>query len=84
MRAFLNSILNFIASESLTDLEFSTVQSTHPIYDQNTYNDLSNILKGRESVSIFMDRLTKYYQAKGVDVAPVAVGKSNILVGAVL
>lgn len=84
MRDFLNSILSFIGSTSLTDDEFETVEATHPIYDQATYNDLSRILQGRENVSIFQDRLTKYYQAKGVDVAPRNTATSNIFIGSPL
>lgn len=84
MRDFLNSILTFIAAETLTDIEFDTVTATHPLYDQSTYDDLSLILQSRENVSIFQDRLTFFYQAKGVDVKPKITGSSNILIGSVL
>lgn len=84
MRDFLNSILNFIGSESLTDVEFETVEAKYPIYDKDTYNDLAKILQTRDSVSIMISRLTKYYQAKGVDVEKKKVGKTNILVGSPL
>lgn len=81
MRDFLDAILSFIVSESLTDDEFETVSSTHPIYDQSTYDDLSRILAGRENVSIMQKRLASFYIAKGVDIARAKTGKSNILLG---
>lgn len=81
MREFLDSILTFIATESLTDAEFATVTATHPLYDQSTYDDLSRILAGRENVSIMQDRLTFFYNAKGVKVKETITSSSNIWLG---
>jgi predicted CopG family antitoxin len=84
LRAFLNSILFFIGTTSLTDEEFETVTATVTIYDQVTYDNLANILKDRESVSTYVDRLTFYYRAAGVEVQPSALGTSNVFLGSVL
>lgn len=81
MRDFLDAILNFIVTTSLTDEEFETVESTITIYDQSTYDDLARILIAREAVSVLKDRLISYYKARGVDVAPVNSGNSNIFIG---
>lgn len=84
MRDFLDAILAFIVAESMTDDEFSTVQSELPVYDQGTYDDLSRILEGREAVSTMQERLLAYYKAKGVNINPASTGKSDIFLGAVL
>lgn len=81
MRDFLDSILAFISTESLTDLEFETVTSTLPLYDQSTYDDLSRILANRENVSIMQDRLTFFYRAKGVEFQEAITASSNIWLG---
>ncbi|AEG42315.1 hypothetical protein BdPhPhi1402_gp18 [Bdellovibrio phage phi1402] len=84
MRDFLNAILAFIVAESLTDEEFATCTATLPLYDQDTYADLSRVLASRESVSVYQDRLIAFYKAKGVDFEPAKTGTSNIFLGAVL
>jgi len=84
MRDFLNAILAFIGAESMTDEEFETIESELPIYDQGTYDDLSNILESREAVSSIQDRLTAYYEARGVTISENETGKSHIYVGSVL
>lgn len=84
MRDFLNGILSVIVATSLTDEEFATVTATLPIYDQASYDDLSAILLGRESVSVYQDRLLAYYQARGAEITPAKTGKSNILIGGAL
>lgn len=81
MRDFLNGILTFIGASSLTDEEFETATSELPLYDQSTYDDLSSILKSREMVSTYLDRLNAYYKAKGVSISEANNGKSNILLG---
>lgn len=58
--------------------------ATMPIYDQDSYNDLSAVLVSRESVSVYQDRLLAYYQARGAQVTPAKTGKSNILIGGAL
>lgn len=84
MRDFLNEILTFIVAESLTDDEFATVTAQLPIYDQDTYDDLSRILLSRESVSVLHDRLTAYYKARGVKLKESPTGKTNIWLGSPL
>lgn len=84
MRDFLDAILNFIVTTSLTDAEFETVESTITIYDQSTYDDLARILIAREAVSVLKDRLVAYYKARGVDVTPINSGSSNIFIGGAL
>lgn len=84
MRDFLNSILAFIVAESLTDLEWSSVTATIPIYDQATYDDLARILLGRDGVSNFQERLFSFYTAKGVVISKASVAQSNIFLGAPL
>lgn len=84
MRNFLNNILLFIASETLTDQEFETVQSIHLLYDQSTYNDLLNILNSRDSIGPYQDRLLNFYQAKGVPIVAGKSAKSNIYIGSAL
>ena len=65
MRDFLNAILNAIAETNLTDPEFATVTAEAAILDENTYNDLSNILDSRGGVNSSKDRLSAYYKAHG-------------------
>lgn len=84
MRDFLNGILTFIVATSLTDEEYATVTATLPIYDQDSYDNLSAILASRDGVSTYQDRLLAYYQARGAQITAAKTGKSNILVGGAL
>lgn len=84
MRDFLNGILSFIVAESLTDLEWATVTSTIPIYDQESYDDLSRVLLGRDNVSNYQERLLSFYTAKGVTISKTVTARSNIFLGAAL
>lgn len=84
MRDFLNNILIFIAAETLTDSEFESVESIHLLYDQNTYNDLLNILNSRDSIGPYQARLLNFYQAKGVSIVAGRSAKSNIYIGSPL
>ena len=84
MRVFLDNILFFIGTTSLTNLEFDSIVATASILDQATYNDLANILKNRDSVSTYVDRLTFYYRSAGVQVQPSVLGTSNVFMGACL
>lgn len=81
MRDYLNGILSFIGSESLTDEEFSSITVT----DQNdhlaVYDALLSVLEARDSVSDMTSRLMHYFQAKGVAVSQPVLAKSNIFVG---
>lgn len=84
MRDFLDNIFLFIGATSLTDLEFSTVTASLPIYNQKTYEDLSRVLETRSGVNDYQDKLVAFYKAKGVDVAPTDTGKTNIYLGSPL
>lgn len=85
LRDFLDSILDFIGSESLTDEEFEDVTlPPTPAYDLATYEQLKLVLQSREDVSGQGKRLKLYFVAKGVDLSsapPVHIAKSNIVFG---
>lgn len=84
MRDFLDAILAFIVSESMTDLEYTTIMSTMPLYDQTSYDDLSRILVGRGAISTIQERLVSYYSAKGVSVVAAKTGITDIFIGEAL
>jgi hypothetical protein len=87
MREFLDSILEFIESESLTDEEFATVDDSLPAdYTKEVYQALRTILEARENVSGQVKRLTEFFQAKGVDLSDptTPTPASNILIGGAL
>lgn len=87
MRAWLNAILSFIGSTSLTDLEYAglnVVGVTVEVYDQASYDVLAGLLEDRESVSSLQERLIGLYAAKGFTVEANVVAKSNIYIGDVL
>ena len=85
MRAFLDSILDFINSESLTDLEFEGMELPEsPGYTQEIYTALKLVLEGRESVSGATKRLKLFFIAKGVDLTSpgsTPTPKSQIYIG---
>lgn len=68
MRDFLDAILAFIESESLTDEEFDTITLDEPEYTKEVYEALKAVLLSRESVSGQGKRLKLYFVAKGVNV----------------
>jgi hypothetical protein len=87
MRDFLNAILTFIGSESLTDPEFDSIETETPNYSKVTYLALKSIVDARESVSGQGKRLKLYFIARGVDVSEtgsVPPARSNILIGVAL
>lgn len=87
MRTFLDDILSFINSESLTDEEFDLLpEGTVQSYNEYVYRYLRSILQGREGVSSQLTKLKSFFQAKGVSVSETTVKDpvSQILVGAVL
>lgn len=84
MREFINGILSFIGTSSLTDEEFSSISLSSYGYDQATYEAIAGVLTSRNSISTMHDRLASYFKAKGVELTEVETGKSNILVGSVL
>lgn len=86
MRSFLNGILSFIGSESLTDTEFASINLTTQNYSLATYNALRQVLESREMVSGQLKKLKNYFAIKGTYVAgePQARPTSQIFMGAVL
>lgn len=85
MRGFLDEILEFIGSESLTDDEFALLpQGTVQGYNEYVYKYLRSVLQERESVSGQLKKLKALFVAKGVNVgdSPVKEPMSQIFVGA--
>jgi len=84
MRDWLNAILAFIGTSSLTDLEYAAINIdllTVQTYNQAAYDALSGVLSVRENVSTMQARLIGFFAAKGLTVSPAATGKSNIYLG---
>lgn len=87
VRSFLDSILSFINSESLTDEEFALLPSgTVQSYNEYVYKYLRSVLQARESISLQLKKLKSFFVAKGVNVSetPVKDPISQIFVGASL
>ncbi len=85
MRDFLNAILAFVGAESLTDVEFASIDEDLSYgYNSDTYDALASMLETREAVSTTQDRLSYFFRAKGVEITVNATGTSNIYVGSVL
>ncbi len=84
MREYLDGILSFIGTESLTDEEFGTIDLESTEDQIAVYDVLLGVIHSRELVSDMTMRLQNYFLAKGVQVVEVKVAVSNILVGAVL
>jgi hypothetical protein len=81
MRAYLNTILLFIGSTTLTDIEWDEITITDQSDDLGVYAVLQDILNARESVSGLLDRLSYYFLAKGVDVSTEVEATTEIFVG---
>lgn len=87
MRDWLNAILSFIGTSSLTDGEYSGIDQTGMIsqtYNQEAYDQLSEVLDSRGDAGTFQDRLIGVFKAKGVDVAAADTAQSEIYLGDVL
>lgn len=87
MRDFLDAILAFINSESLTDEEFEGIDLDAQAYNKETYLALRSVLEARENVSDQVKRLKLYFIARGVDVSStpgVPTPNSNIFLGSAL
>jgi hypothetical protein len=84
MRDFLNAVLAFIGSASLSDDEFSGLEIESASYNSATYDALLAILDARETVSNTRDRLRYYFLARNVSISETSAGKSNIYIGSVL
>ncbi len=86
MRDYLDAILDFIGTESLTDEEFDSIDLESTEDQIAVYNTLVGVLQSRELESTDLTlRLQNYFLAKGVQVVPVTqMPVSNIFVGASL
>jgi hypothetical protein len=86
MREFLDAVLAFIGSTSLTDEEYGFCQGEIDDTSDNVanYETLLGVLDLREAVSSMKQRLQYYYLAKGVEVDDPSNAKSNILIGSAL
>lgn len=87
MREWLNAILAFIGSTSITDIEYAgmnLLNVTVQVYDQASYDALSALLVTRESVSTMQSRLIGVFQAKGGSITALEIAKTNIFIGDVL
>lgn len=90
MRDFLNFILGFISSTSLTDDEFEEIEPEISSYGNNveTHDALKALLIERDESDDIIIKLKYYFLAKGVtalsdDSVPDSA-QSNILIGAAL
>lgn len=84
MRDFLDAILAFIESESLTDDEFETITLEEQTYTKETYEALKAVLQSREEVSGQGKKLKLYFIARGVDLSEAGAVKpaaSQIFIG---
>lgn len=87
MRDWLNAILIFIGTSTLTDLEYAAIDTdllTLNTYNQAAYDALAAVLDSREAVSTLQDRLVAFFEAKGVSVAEADTAKSEIYLGGVI
>jgi hypothetical protein len=83
MRDFLDAILEFIDSESLTDNEFNSIDLDDEEYTFEVYQALRTIIDDRETVTDQAAKLIAYFTARGVDVSgeTAETPKSNIFIG---
>lgn len=87
MRDWLNAILIFIGTSTLTDGEYAGIDTsllTLSTYNQAAYDALAAVLDSREAVSTLQDRLVAFFEAKGVSVSAADTAKSEIYLGSVL
>ncbi len=88
MRDFLNFILGFIGSTSLTDVEFDELTITAYGNDVETHDALKALLIERDEAPEIIDQLKFYFLAKGVtalsDDAQPDTAQSNIFIGSAL
>jgi hypothetical protein len=85
IRSFLDAILAFIETATLTDEEFESLEVEEQVYTQEVYEALLAVLDERETVSTTRDRLEYYFLARGVEVEASSVeAKSNVYLGSSL
>lgn len=89
MRDFLDSILEFLSFESLTDLEWESdevqvIAEDDEEYTKEIFEALKAVLESREEVSDQIARLSYYFKSKGTEVDGSIEPKSQIYIGSVL
>lgn len=87
MRDWLNAILGFIGTSSLTDVEYNSINFlnlTTNVYNQAAYDELSKVIATRDGVSTLQGKLVGFFTAKGLAVSPAVTGNSKIYLGSVL
>ena len=84
MRDFIDGILTFIGTSTMTDEEFESFTIDSYGYDQETYEAiLAMVVAYRDGVSVLPERLKAYFEAKGVAITdPASTANSQIFVGA--
>lgn len=87
-RQFLDEILEFIDTESLTDEEWDSIDlEGTDAYTKEVYLALKTVLENREDVSGKTKRLKLFFIAKGVNLSDspaIHPARSNILIGTAL
>ncbi len=84
MRDYLDDVLTFIGTESLTDEEFDSVTLEVTTDQVANYNALLEILQSRDAGDGTISRLQNYFLAKGIAVVSNRIPTSNIFVGSPL
>ena len=70
-----------ISAATLTDDEFDTFTVETQAYSSELYAEILAVLDSREAVSNTRDRLTHYFQARGVNIVTPSSAQSNIFLG---
>jgi len=87
MRDFINTVLAFIGTSSLTNDEYEEIDLSDFGYNIPTFDVVKMLLFERDEATETSDRLKLYFMAKGVNVEGDDVtlpAKSNIFIGAAL
>jgi hypothetical protein len=85
MRAYLDSILELIGEESLTDEEFESISIDNADDQMAVYEALLSVLESRGSSEVSVFRLQCFFIAQGVNVVGSTPGPvSNIFLGSSL
>lgn len=70
-----------IGAASLNDEEFELITVEVQAYTAELYTEIMLVLDSREAVSNTRDRLTSYFEARGVEVTEPSAGVSKIYLG---
>lgn len=86
MRDFLDQILDFIGTSSLTTEEYELILLEDEEMEnlERVYFELSKVLDARSEISTYRERLRFYFLAQGADISQAQAtppARSNILIG---